>query len=120
MTSFTKALYRRDPKAADAFHKAQQFESMAAHGRPGQLQYGKHVTLACFTPAFGSNQPAQPSTPFGKRELPPSAAHACKEGCGHPACSHGCVLRISHDPVKHPEHDVPGLDSRRRSFMEGQ
>lgn len=68
MTSFTKALYRRDPAAAEAFHKAQQFEH--------KLQYGKHTQLAS----------------FGLRPDPEdAAAYACSKLCGHPACRHGCT-----------------------------
>lgn len=41
MTSFTKALYRRDPAAAEAFHRQSTFEQRAAHGRPGVLTFGR-------------------------------------------------------------------------------
>lgn len=115
MTSYTKKLYARDPKAADAFHQAQQFEH--------RLTYGKHVTLACFTaashnlPAKGFTRPDVGQAPFGKRETPPSAAHACKQVCGHPACSQGCVLWVNHDPVKHPEQDATTLAQRRQAFL---
>lgn len=75
MTSFTKALYRRDPAAAEAFYKAQQFE---------QRQQGKHP-VACFTPALN---PVVKN--FGQRT--PSGLVGCAQLCGHPACSQGCTL----------------------------
>lgn len=78
MTSFTKALYRRDPKAAEEFHKAQQWEHRVVHGRT--------PTLACFTPSFHGLQPV-----FGKRSHPPQ--RACSAICGHPACAQGCTLQ---------------------------
>jgi hypothetical protein len=98
MTSFTKALYRRDPAAAEAFHRQSSFESRATNGRPGLL-------LA----TFASANPVKHT--FGKRETPPSAVHACKDNCGHPACSQGCTLFVTHDPVKHPELDREPSDS---------
>lgn len=58
MTSFTKKLFQRDPAAAEAFHRAQQFEH--------RLAYGKNVSLACFTPAHH-----QVAATFGRREQPP-------------------------------------------------
>lgn len=68
MTSFTKALYRRDPAAAEAFHKAQQFEH--------KMTYGKQTQLAS----------------FGLRPQPEDhAAYACAALCGHPACRSGCT-----------------------------
>lgn len=77
MTSFTKALYRRDPAAAEAFYKDQQFEQ--------RLTYGKSTQLACFTPAV---------TPvvrnFGQRT--PSGLVGCAQLCGHPGCAQGCTL----------------------------
>lgn len=68
MTSFTKALYRRDPAAAEAFYKQQKFEHLAAFGRNST-----------------GSIPA-----FGKRI--PSGLKACAASCGHPACSQGCTL----------------------------
>lgn len=67
MTSFTRALYRRDPAAAEAFHKAQQFEH--------RITYGKQTQLAS----------------FGRRV--PSGIVACDKLCDHPACAHGCTLQ---------------------------
>lgn len=78
MTSFTKALYRRDPAAADAFYKHQQFEHMASFGR---------------TPApslASSGKVSGHQATFGKRV--PSGLQACAASCGHPACKHGCTL----------------------------
>jgi hypothetical protein len=76
MTSFTRALYRRDPAAAEAFYKDQQFEQ--------RLVYGKQPTLACFTPAANGlarrAAPSQPRygkgapAPFGKREIAPQGS----------------------------------------------
>lgn len=40
MTSFTRKLYSRDPAAAEAFHRQQQFEH--------RITYGKHTQLAGF------------------------------------------------------------------------
>ena len=80
MTSFTKALYRRDPAAAEEFHRQQTFEHKAT--------YGKTPTLACFTPQAHGLKPA-----FGKRA--PSGQKACAASCGHPACKHGCTLQFS-------------------------
>lgn len=68
MTSFTKALYRRDPAAAEAYYKQQKFESLAAFGR----------------------NPTGSIPAFGKRI--PSGLKACVASCGHPACAHGCTL----------------------------
>jgi hypothetical protein len=42
MTSFTKALYNRDPAAAEAFRR---------HSRLDRVVYGKTPTMACFTMA---------------------------------------------------------------------
>lgn len=60
MTSFTRKLYRISPRAAEDFHNAQKFEH--------RVQYGKHVTLACFTPDphFGA-----------RKELPVLPAFEC-------------------------------------------
>jgi hypothetical protein len=77
MTSFTKALYRRDPAAAQAFYRQQQFEQ--------KLTYGKHTQLACFTPAT-----APTVKQFGQRT--PSGLVGCAQLCSHPACSQGCTL----------------------------
>lgn len=99
MTSYTKALYRRDPAAADAFYKAQLFEH--------KLTYGRHVQLAQFnisqakdTPKGApkdwsalqrqSQQGQTHQAVFGKRI--PSGLQACAANCGHPACKTGCTL----------------------------
>lgn len=96
MTSFTRKLYNKDPAAAEAFRKAQDFER--------QMQYGKAVTLAQFTPSSHGLVPA-----FGKRVykdvgdwirdnpnngsgIPPRHT-ACERNCRHPACVKGCTLR---------------------------
>lgn len=68
MTSFTKALYRRDPAAAEAFHRQSTFEQRAANGRPGQLSAG-----------------------FGRRT--PTGIVACATRCTHPGCAQGCTLQ---------------------------
>ena len=81
MTSFTRKLHVRNPKAAALIEQSQQFEH--------RLIYGKNTQLAAFTPAWNPV-----SKTFGKRTLPPSAAHACRERCGHPACKQGCVLFV--------------------------
>lgn len=80
MTSFTRKLYNSDPAAAEAFRKAQEFDQ--------RLAYGKHVTLACFTPAGRGLVPA-----FGKRLG--AQQHGCDHNCRHPACKQGCTLRRS-------------------------
>lgn len=69
MTSFTRALYRRDPAAAEAFHRQSTFEKRAAHGRPGTLSL---------------------TTGFGRRT--PTGVVACAERCAHPRCAQGCTL----------------------------
>lgn len=76
MTSFTKALFRRNPGAALELRQVQLH----------QLRYGRHVTLAQFTPSVAA--PDHPA--FGKRT--PSGSTACAQLCGHPACSQGCTL----------------------------
>ena len=58
MTSFTRKLYNRDPKAAEHFRQQQSFER--------QFSYGKNVTLACFTPAHHAVD-----VMFGKRLVTP-------------------------------------------------
>ena len=58
MTSFTRKLYLRSPKAAEDFARQSTFEH--------RMSYGKNVTLACFTPAHHALDVA-----FGKREHPP-------------------------------------------------
>lgn len=68
MTSFTKALYRRDPAAAERFYEQQKYEHIAAFGR----------------------NPTGSIPSFGKRI--PSGLTACAASCGHPACKHGCTL----------------------------
>lgn len=86
MTSFTKALYRRDPAAAEAFHRAQQFEH--------KMTYGKNATLACFTlpGRSGGFESAHHNVKpvFGKRTG--NTPTACAASCGHPACANGCTL----------------------------
>lgn len=92
MTSFTRKLYNQDPAAAEAFHRAQQFEH--------RLTYGKHVTLACFNfdpkrieHSVSDARAAlvkSPQPTFGRRVG--KYATACAAGCGHPACKHGCTL----------------------------
>lgn len=65
MTSFTRKLYNRDPKAAEQFHQQQSFEH--------RMSYGKYVTLACFTPAHHAVD-----VMFGKRQSPPTLpAYEC-------------------------------------------
>lgn len=78
MTSYTKALYRRDPAAAEAFHEHQKFEHKIVHG--------KTPTMLMFTPAHHGLVPA-----FGKRL--PNGQKACASNCRHPACVKGCTLR---------------------------
>lgn len=96
MTSFTKALYQRDPDAAEAFYRQQQFEH--------RLTYGKNVTLACFTLAahaegYGHrNGLAAPS--FGKRAMPPVLpAYECwmpdERGFGAPPIKPKAVIRAA-------------------------
>jgi len=68
MTSFTKALYRRDPKAAMAFYndnKRDQFDN----GR----------------------KPSLPTIGFGQRT--PTGWVACAARCSHPSCAQGCTLQ---------------------------
>lgn len=79
MTSFTKALYRRDPAAAEAFHEQQKFEH--------RIKYGRTPTLVQFTAAFHAVQPV-----FGRRGPSLPSQHACAASCGHPACKDGCTL----------------------------
>jgi hypothetical protein len=87
MTSFTKALYRRDPKAAEAFYRNQQFEQKGFQGRPGPaLTYGRQTQLSQFDAAQRQCHQA----PFGRRVALDSAT-ACDTLCGHPACTHGCT-----------------------------
>jgi len=81
MTSFTKALYNRDPKAADAFYRQSTFEH--------KLVYGRTPTLAQFT-ATAHELPT-----FGKRMQ--SEPRACAALCGHPACAKGCTLNGGYD-----------------------
>jgi hypothetical protein len=108
MTSFTKALYRRDPAAAEAFRR---------HSKLDRLVYGKVPTLACFTmadhqppaqdgrkaahiePEFDVNASLQrfadrsfkPRTGFGQRT--PTGVVGCATRCGHPGCAQGCTLQ---------------------------
>lgn len=87
MTSFTKALYRRDPKAAEEFYRQQQFEQ--------RHTYGRVPTLPQFTLGFHTQQAAV--SPYRKRDfgkrLPTLGTAACSGNCGHPACSQGCTLQ---------------------------
>jgi len=89
MTSFTKALYRRDPAAAEAFYEQQRIEN--------RMQYGRHPTLPQFTLAFHTPAAAaaapHPVPTFGRRPQPPHGRTACTANCGHPACSNGCTAR---------------------------
>jgi hypothetical protein len=84
MTSFTKALYRRDPKAAEAFHRQQSFEHRHTYGRTPtlpQFTLGYHTAQAAAAP----HRQAE----FGQRQR--SMVVACQQSCGHPACSNGCT-----------------------------
>lgn len=76
MTSFTKALYRRDPAAAEAFHRSQQFEHRMVHGKTLLAQFH-------YTP--------QPVVGFGQRT--PTGVVACVTRCSHPSCAQGCTLQ---------------------------
>lgn len=59
MTSFTRKLHSRDPDAARAIHRQEY----------GDYRYGKHVTLAQFTPEHHA---------FGTRAVPPALpAYEC-------------------------------------------
>lgn len=78
MTSFTKALYRRDPAAAEAFYQAQTFEAKSTGRQPG-------MPTLTFSSAFN-----EVHIPFGKRN-PKLRQSACAASCGHPACASGCV-----------------------------
>jgi len=69
MTSFTRALYRRDPAAAEAFHRQRTFEQQSAHGRPGTLSK---------------------TVGFGRRT--PTGVVGCATLCDHPGCAQGCTL----------------------------
>lgn len=63
MTSYTKKLYERDPALAHTLRK----NELEAY------RYGRHVTLACFTPAAHDTDPV-----FGKRTTtPPLPAYEC-------------------------------------------
>lgn len=68
MTSFTKALYRRDPAAALAFYTDQKRD---------QFDNG--------------HKPSLPVVGFGQRT--PTGMVACKERCAHPSCAQGCTLQ---------------------------
>jgi hypothetical protein len=91
MTSYTRKLYARDPAAAEAFNRQQQFEH--------RITYGKHTQLVGFgfkdgldasgrlritDPTAGRNQ-------FGERVAMPRQ-FACSHNCGSPACTKGCTL----------------------------
>ena len=78
MTSFTKALYRRDPAAALAFYEQQKFEAKSAPRQPGMP-----------TLTFASN--ATSHVVFGKRQAVLGRGTACAASCGHPACANGCT-----------------------------
>lgn len=78
MTSFTKALYRRDPAAAEAFYSQQTFEAKSGGRQPGMP-----------TLTFASNAPSH--VVFGKRQAVLGRNTACAASCGHPACAQGCV-----------------------------
>ncbi len=78
MTSFTKALYRRDPGAAEAYYRHSTFEARCSYGR-----------IQSHVPGFESAFRDVPRV-FGKRHA--AGAQACQEPCGHPACSQGCVI----------------------------
>lgn len=97
MTSFSKKLYNRDPQAAEEFYKNQQFDQ--------RVVYGRHPTLAGFTLAHHEKPRV-----FGKRQSPPSAQHACDQGCGHPACSKGCVLFVKQDEHTGDDHFYGNYD----------
>lgn len=60
MTSFTRKLYARDPAAAEAFSTQCRFEAAQKKARVEvlRLQYGKAVTLACFSPSAHGLRPA--------------------------------------------------------------
>lgn len=79
MTSFTKALYRRDPAAAEAFYQSQTFEAKSAGRKPG-------MPTLTFASAFN-----EVHVPFGKRQPVLGRNTACAASCGHPACASGCV-----------------------------
>lgn len=84
MTSYTRKLYNRDPAAAEAFSRQTKLHDL--------LCYGKTPTLQQFDPAFHDLP-----RPFGKRQIRPvvnGRTTACEEDCGHPACAHGCTLRV--------------------------
>lgn len=74
MTSYTKALYRRDPAAANEFHRQQSFEQRSAYGKVGPLGL----------------KPSLPVVGFGTRT--PSGVVACEKRCQHPGCAQGCTL----------------------------
>jgi hypothetical protein len=67
MTSFTKALYRRDPAAAMAFY----------HDSRKQFDNGR--------------KPSLPTIGFGQRT--PTGWVACVTRCSHPSCAQGCTLQ---------------------------
>lgn len=99
MTSFTKALYRRDPKAAEEFYRQQQFEQRHTYGRVPTLPEftfkGRPASGQGFTLGFHTQQAAV--SPYRKRDfgkrLPTLGTAACSGNCGHPACSQGCTLQ---------------------------
>lgn len=78
MTSYSKALFNRNPGAAKELRKAQLH----------QLRYGKDVTLAQF------HYTPEPAPEFGRRK--PTGLQACAANCGHPACKNGCTLLGAH------------------------
>ena len=63
MTSFSRKLYNRDPGAAEAFHRAQQFDH--------RIVYGKSTTLACFMHMAEPGEGLEYRKVFGQRATPP-------------------------------------------------
>lgn len=106
MTSFTKALYNRDPAAADAYYRASNYERMMVQGRPGA------ITLACFTPSTEGYRPM-----FGKRKHTPRAGNACIETCGHPACAQGCT---SQQPERRLHDAMQRLGTTASAYRSGK
>ncbi len=75
MTSFTKALYRRDPKAARAFY---------TDSKRDQFDNGRKPSLPCLGPSMTT-------VVFGQRT--PTSWVACATRCSHPSCAQGCTLQ---------------------------
>lgn len=78
MTSFTKALYNRDPAAAEEFHRQSKFEHRTTFGRMGNLTRAQR-------------EPAPLIAGFGRRT--PSGVVSCAVLCNHPGCAKGCTLQ---------------------------